>query len=69
MAPANLLSITDLESRTGFPRHTVNYALRVNGIEPAGRVGIARVWREDQLPAIREALERTTRHNREAVLA
>lgn len=38
--------------------HQLKYALTTYRIEPAGRVGILRVWNEDAIPLIKSALRR-----------
>jgi hypothetical protein len=58
---SKLLTITDLGRLLGLRPYAVNYAIQKLGIEPTGRIGIARVWSESQLPAIREAVNQTTR--------
>jgi hypothetical protein len=56
---AELLTISDLCRITGEPPYVVNYAIRLFGPEPTARIGIARVWSRDCLPAIEESLEKT----------
>ena len=55
----HLVSIADLQHHFGLPGHVINYAVRLHGPEPAGRVGITRVWRRDDLPQIAAALRKT----------
>lgn len=55
------LSISDLQLLTGLPRHVIDHAIRRHGPNPCGRVGIARIWRSDDLPRIRQSLEMTAR--------
>ncbi len=54
------LTISDLRRITGEPAHRINHALNRFGPEPAGRIGIARVWRPDQVPALQESLRKTS---------
>lgn len=54
-----LLGPRDLRKLTGVPMHVLNHALDRDGIEPVARIGPARVWDREQLPAIREALARS----------
>ncbi len=54
-----LLTITDLCRITGQPAHIINHALRRYGPDPAGRVGIARVWNQSDVPALLHSLART----------
>lgn len=57
----DLLTLGDLRRITGQASHILNHAIERFGPEPAGRVGIARVWNRADLPAILESLERTAR--------
>jgi hypothetical protein len=59
-----LLTISDIRRATGQPAHVINHARNRFGPEPAGRIGISRVWRPEDLPAIRESLQRTSLHSR-----
>jgi hypothetical protein len=54
-----LFTIGDLRRRLGVPLHRLQYAVDTHGPQPAKRIGIQRVWTEDQLPAIEESLRRT----------
>ena len=58
------LSIADLEQETGLPRHVLNHALRRFGPLPCGRVGMTRIWRQSDLKAVLESLNRTTGRRR-----
>jgi hypothetical protein len=58
-----LLTISDLRRLTGEPQHIINHALLRYGPEPAGRIGIARVWQRGDLPRIRESLDKTAVHS------
>jgi len=53
------LTIGDLRRRLGEPLHRVQYAIDKHGPAPAARIGIQRVWTEEQVPAVAEALRRT----------
>jgi hypothetical protein len=55
----DLLTISDLRRITGEPVHVLNHAIDRHGPEPAGRVGITRLWSSEQLAAIRDALRKT----------
>lgn len=55
----NLISISDVRKITGEPAHRIAYALDRYGPEPAGRVGITRVWSREALPEIQESLRKT----------
>ena len=57
--PENFFTLRDVMRLYGQPRHIVDYALDRYGPEPCGRVGIARIWRADDLPAIEEAIRKT----------
>ena len=54
-----LMTVGQVAERLEAPLHRVKYAIDAYGIAPAGRVGILRVWSEDDLPQIRNALRRT----------
>ena len=60
-----LLTITELGRRLGLPPYVVNYAIIKFRLEPATRIGIARVWSENDLPKIREAVEKTATTKRD----
>lgn len=45
----------------GFSIHQVKYAITEYGIEPRRRVGIIRLWGEEDLPRIGAALSRIAR--------
>ena len=57
----DVLTVADLRRITGKPRHVICHALDRHGPEPAGRIGITRVWNRDDLPRIRESLAKTER--------
>lgn len=61
---SDYLTLGDLRRITGEPAHVLNHALNRFGPEPAGRIGIVRVWRQDQVPAIRASLEKTSARSR-----
>ncbi len=52
------LTLGQIVERTGEPPHRVKYAIDAYHIKPVMRIGITRVWSEDQLGAIRSALAR-----------
>jgi hypothetical protein len=56
---SEFLTISDLCRLVGEPDHIVNHALRRFGPAPRGRIGIARVWLQDDLAALRDSLHRT----------
>ncbi len=64
----DLITLSDVRKQTGQPAHVINHALDRYGPEPAGRIGIARVWHREDLPKILAALEKTgtRRHRSEA---
>jgi hypothetical protein len=53
------LTISDLRRRTGKPSHVINHALLRYGPEPLMKIGICRVWSEEQLPLIEESIRKT----------
>ncbi len=57
------ISVADVIRITGEPRHVVTYALSRFGPEPAGRIGITRVWLREDLPQIQEALRKTSKRS------
>ena len=59
----DLLTISDLRRLTGEPAHVINHAIQRFGPEPKGRIGISRVWSNDDLPLIQESLRRTAEHS------
>lgn len=54
-------SVRDIARELREPFHRVRYAIAEGGIEPAQRVGIVRLFAADQLPRIREALQKSSR--------
>ncbi|MHC4405407.1 MAG: hypothetical protein ACYTG0_37650 [Planctomycetota bacterium] len=60
---SDLLAISDLRRITGQPSHIIDYAVDRHGPEPAGRIGITRVWLREDLPRIQESLRRTAQHS------
>ncbi len=60
------LSIADLRRITGQPSHIINHAIERYGPEPAGRVGITRVWRREDLDQIKESLRKTAERSTKA---
>jgi hypothetical protein len=61
---SDCLTLGDLRRITGEPAHVLNHALNRFGPEPAGRIGIVRVWRQDQVPAILASLQKTCARSR-----
>ena len=59
MTANGLLTLGDIQRLTGETARVVDHALRSFGPEPAGRVGITRVWAAKDVPKIRESLKRT----------
>jgi hypothetical protein len=57
----DVISIRDLREITGQPSHIINHAIDRYGPEPAGRIGITRVWRRKDLPQIQASLAKTVR--------
>lgn len=51
-----LLTLGQICERLGVPQHRAKYAIAQYDIRPVGRVGILRVWSEDDLPRLRIAL-------------
>ena len=58
-----ILTIRDLQQITGQPAHVINHAINRHGPTPADHVGIARVWRFDDLPRIQESLAKTAQRS------
>lgn len=58
---AQMFTLGDLardERFREYSRRQIEYAIQEHRIEPAGRVGIIRVWSEDTIPRIKSALVR-----------
>ena len=53
-----LFTLGQLAERLDVSTHRLKYAVDQYRIVPVGRVGIIRVWSEDQIPSIRSALAR-----------
>ena len=60
---ADLLTISDLRRLTVAPTHILNHAIDRFGPEPVGRIGIARVWRADQVADVQESSRRTSQRS------
>jgi hypothetical protein len=43
--------------------YVFNYAVKLHGPEPALRVGTTRLWRQEDLDAIRASLDKTAEHS------
>ena len=56
-AATELLTLGQVAARLGTSTHRLKYAIEVHRIEPIRRIGIARVWRETDLPRIQAALD------------
>lgn len=54
-----LLTISDLAACTGEPEHVINYAIKRYGPKPSQRLGIVRLWTEDDLPVLQDSIKRT----------
>ena len=55
-----IFTLRNLAEINSVPDYSVSYAIRVHGLEPTQRVGKGmRLWSEDDLPRIREALRKT----------
>lgn len=55
------LTLGQLSEHLKTPIHRVKYVLERHRIAPAARVGIIRVWSENDLPRIRQALAHVRR--------
>ena len=53
-----LLTLGQIAERLDVPAHRVKYAIDVYRVKPRLRVGITRVWAEEDLPRIRSAVNR-----------
>lgn len=53
-----LFTVGQLADRFGVSNHQLKYAIDQYRIEPTTRVGIIRVWSEEKIPQIRNALDR-----------
>lgn len=61
VAAPSLLTITEVARLIGVAVYRVKYALDVHNIEPRQRAGVIRLWSVDDVPAIREAVEKCSR--------
>ncbi len=57
-AMPRLLTLGQLARRLGVSTHRLKYAIDQYQVEPRMRVGITRVWSEDDIPRMRSALAR-----------
>lgn len=57
-ADRRLLTLGQLAQQLGVSIHRVKYAIESYRIEPVTRIGIMRVWSEDDLPRIKSAISR-----------
>lgn len=53
------ITLADVSRFTGQPRHTIDYAICRHGPEPAGRIGITRIWPRADLGKILDSLRKT----------
>ena len=60
----NLLTLSQLARRLNVSQHRVKYAIETHGVRPFTRVGIIRVWTEDAIPRIEEALRQISQNKR-----
>lgn len=51
------LTIRQLAQRLAEPEHRVRYAVESRNIQPAARAGAVRLFSENQVPAIRAAID------------
>ncbi len=58
ISETTFLTLGQLARRMRVSIHRIKYAVDQHRVEPAMRVGITRVWRPDQIPAIESALRR-----------
>lgn len=61
MQQPRFVSIRDIADRLDEPFYRVRYAVAKHKIEPVQRVGIVRLFSEDQIPAVKAALAATSR--------
>lgn len=59
-----LFTLGQLAERLGVPVHRLKYAIDQHCIHPVMRVGILRVWSEDEIPLMRRALARIAENRR-----
>lgn len=62
---SQMLTLGDLcneRDLNGYTRRQIDYAIREFRISAVGRAGIIRLFARDQIPLIKAALRRTTRH-------
>lgn len=57
-AHAAMPTVGEIERRTGYPLHRIEYIIRARGIQPAGRAGNVRVFAEDDVELIAEELRK-----------
>ena len=63
--PAHL-TLGQIADRLGVSTHRVKYAVDQYRIKPRFRIGITRVWSEDDLPRIQSALNRVAGNRRQS---
>lgn len=57
-ADRRLLTLGQIAQQLGVSIHRAKYAIESYRIEPVTRIGIMRVWSEDDLPRIKSAIAR-----------
>jgi hypothetical protein len=55
----DFITVSDVRKITGKPAHVINHAIDRHGPEPAGRIGITRVWKPEDLAKIQESMKKT----------
>ena len=53
-----LFTLGQLAERLDVPIHRLKYAIDIHGIKPRFRIGITRVWADEDVPRIKSALAR-----------
>ncbi len=60
----HFLTLGRIAEQLGVAIHRVKYAIEQHHVEPRMRVGITRVWAEEDLPRIQLALNRVAANKR-----
>ena len=63
--PSDFLTLGQLAERLGVSSHRLKYPIYQYRVKPRFRIGITRVWSEDDLPRIRSALNRVASNRRQ----
>jgi len=63
---SKLISVQDIAAKTGEQPHIIRYACRRYGPEPEIRTHNTVLYREEDLPAIQAALDKTARRSTDA---